>query len=371
MAVFDLAESTEGVVNIKVIGTGGGGCNAVNRMIANGTKGVEFIAVNTDRPVIDISRADKKIQIGAKLTKGQGAGSNPKIGEDSALESREDIEEMLRGTDMVFIAAGMGGGTGTGSAPVIAQIAKDLGILTVAIVTKPFNFEGRQKMRVAEAGIEKLREHVDSLIVIPNEKLKYASNERITLLNAFQVADDVLRQGVQSISDLILIPGVVNLDFADVHMIMNNAGNAHMGVGRASGKDKAEQAALAAISSPLLETTIEGATGVIINITGSPDIGLDEVDIAAQKITESVHPDANIIWGAAFNNDLEDEMIITVIATGFDSDKRINAPVQETAPAQAEPEVPAAAEAEDDDLDNDLDTKKLLEFFENRFNSDK
>ena len=363
MAGFELAESTEGVVNIKVIGTGGGGCNAVNRMIASGTKGVEFIAVNTDRPVLDISRADKKIQIGAKLTKGQGAGSDPMMGENSALETREEIEEVLRGTDMVFIAAGMGGGTGTGSAPVIAQIAKEMGILTVAIVTKPFNFEGRQKMRVAEQGIAKLREYVDSLIVIPNEKLKYASAERLTLLNAFQIADDVLRQGVQSISDLILIPGLVNLDFADVHKVMVDAGNAHMGVGRAKGKDKAEEAAVMAISSPLLETTIEGATGVIINITGSPDIGLDEVDIAAQKITESVHPDANIIWGAAFNNDLEDEMIITVIATGFDSDKR----VVEDAPAATATE-PAEAPAEEEDViaEEEDFTSSLMKFFKSK-----
>ena len=329
-------------------------------MIANGTKGVEFIAVNTDRPVVDISRADKKIQIGAKLTKGQGAGSDPKIGEDSAMESREEIEEILRGTDMVFIAAGMGGGTG--SAPVIAQIAKDLGILTVAIVTKPFNFEGRKKMSVAEEGIAKLRQSVDSLIVIPNEKLKFASSERITLLNAFQIADDVLRQGVQSISDLILIPGIVNLDFADVHKIMKDAGNAHMGVGRASGKDKAETAAQMAISSPLLETTIDGATGVIINITGSPDIGLDEVDIAAQKITESIHPDANIIWGAAFNNDLEDEMIVTVIATGFDSDKSVK-------PEKADEKAAAETAADDANDDEDL-SLGLLNFFKNKSDYD-
>ncbi len=367
MAGFELAESTEGVVNIKVIGTGGGGCNAVNRMIASGTKGVEFIAVNTDRPVLDISRADKKIQIGTKLTKGQGAGSDPMMGEKSALESRDEIEEVLRGTDMVFIAAGMGGGTGTGSAPVIAQIAKEMGILTVAIVTKPFNFEGRLKMRVAEQGIAKLREHVDSLIVIPNEKLKDVSVERLTLLNAFQIADDVLRQGVQSISDLILIPGLVNLDFADVHKIMKDAGNAHMGVGRATGKDKAEIAAQMAISSPLLETTIEGATGVIINITGSADIGLDEVDVAAQKITESVDPDANIIWGAAFNNDLDDEMIITVIATGFDSDKRITA-TETPATTEAGPTIDfAPADDVDDTPADDEDfTSSLMKFFKSK-----
>ncbi len=316
---FELAENAEGVVNIKVIGCGGGGCNAVNRMINSGVQGVEFVAANTDLQVINSSRAEHKIQMGTKLTKGLGAGSDPSVGERSATESKEEFEQLLQGTDMVFITAGMGGGTGTGSAPVVAEIAKNMGILTVAIVTKPFNFEGKFKMNNAEEGIAKLREKVDSLIVIPNEKLKEVSQEKITLLNAFQIADEVLRQGVQSISDLILTSALINLDFADVSKIMKDAGNAHMGVGRASGKDKAEMAAAAAISSPLLETTIAGATGVIINITASPDIGLDEVDAASHKVIEAADPNANIIWGVALNNDLEDEMIVTVIATGFKS----------------------------------------------------
>ncbi len=322
MASFEYTESVDNVVNIKVIGCGGGGCNAVNRMIRSGVQGVEFVVVNTDKPVLDASAASTKLQIGEKLTKGKGAGSDPNVGENSALENREEIEATLRGADMVFIAAGMGGGTGTGSAPVVAEIAKDMGILTVAIVTKPFGFEGRMKMRTAEQGIEKLRKHVDSLIIIPNEKLKDVSEERITLLNAFQVADDVLRQGVQSISDLILIPGLVNVDFADVHKIMKDAGNAHMGVGRASGENKAVNAAKMAISSPLLETSIEGATGVIFNITASPDIGMDEVDEASRMVEQAAHPDANIIWGVALNNDLQDEIIVTVIATGFPTNQK-------------------------------------------------
>ena len=322
MASFVYTESVDNVVNIKVIGCGGGGCNAVNRMIRSGVQGVEFVVVNTDKPVLDASSATTKLQIGEKLTKGKGAGSDPIVGENSALENREEIEATLRGADMVFIAAGMGGGTGTGSAPVVAEIAKEMGILTVAIVTKPFGFEGRMKMRTAEQGIEKLRQHVDSLIVIPNEKLKDVSAERITLLNAFQVADDVLRQGVQSISDLILIPGLVNVDFADVHKIMKDAGNAHMGVGRASGENKAVEAAKMAISSPLLETSIDGATGVIFNITASPDIGMDEVDEASRMVEQAAHPDANIIWGVALNNDLQDEIIVTVIATVFPSNKQ-------------------------------------------------
>ncbi len=347
MASFEYTESADSVVNIKVIGCGGGGCNAVNRMIKAGVMGVEFVVVNTDRPVLEASPAQTKVQIGEKLTKGKGAGSDPVIGENSAQESREEIEAMLRGADMVFIAAGMGGGTGTGSAPVVAEIAKDMGILTVAIVTKPFGFEGQRKMKTAEVGIEKLREHVDSLIVIPNDKLKDATNERITLLNAFQIADDVLRQGVQSISDLILITGLVNVDFADVHKIMKDAGNAHMGVGRASGKDKAVAAATMAISSPLLETSIDGATGVIFNITASPDIGMDEVYEASQMIEQAAHPDANIIWGAALNSDLEDEIIVTVIATGFPSAERNRKGVVADEPMLNFPGI--EAEGKDDD----------------------
>lgn len=353
MANFEYAEGGEGVVNIKVIGCGGGGCNAVNRMIKAGVQGVEFVVINTDKTVLDDSPAQVKLQIGQKLTKGQGAGSDPQVGENSALESREEIEGILRGADMVFIAAGMGGGTGTGSAPVVAEIAKDMGILTVAIVTKPFGFEGRMKMKTAEAGIERLRAHVDSLIIIPNEKLKDVSAERVTLLNAFTVADDVLRQGVQSISDLILIPGLVNVDFADVHKIMKDAGNAHMGVGRASGKDMAVNAAAMAISSPLLETSIDGATGVIFNITASPDIGMDEVDEASRMVEQAAHPDANIIWGVALNNDLQDEIIVTVIATGFPSAERTRQGVQAEEPQLTFPTLEGAGETENagsDDL---------------------
>ena len=315
---FEMDNDFEKVVRIKVAGVGGGGCNAVNRMIESGMRSVEFIAINTDQQVLASSQAQEKIQIGDKLTKGRGAGGFPEIGQKAAQESREEIAAMLKGTQMVFVTAGMGGGTGTGAAPVVASVAKEMGILTIGIVTKPFNFEGRKRMQNAEAGIEELRANVDSLVVIPNERLKLISDQKITLLNAFQAADNVLRQGVQSISDLINIPGLVNLDFADVTTVMQNAGFAHMGVGRASGKDKAQEAANMAISSPLLETSINGATGVIINITSSPDIGLDDIDYAASAITNAAHPDATIIWGAAFNEDFQDEMQITVIATGFD-----------------------------------------------------
>ena len=261
-------------VQIKVVGVGGGGGNAVNRMVVAGVQGVEFVSINTDRQALYRSQATQKIQIGEKLTHGMGAGANPEKGQRAAEESREEITAALKGTDMVFITAGMGGGTGTGAAPVVAEIARDLGILTVGIVTKPFSFEGRRRMEQAENGIAALREHVDSLVVIPNERLKMVSEQRITLANAFEVADDVLRQGVQSISQLIKIPGLVNLDFADVTAVMKDAGYAHMGLGRAGGKEKAEAAAQAAIASPLLETTIDGARGVIINITSSPDIDL-------------------------------------------------------------------------------------------------
>ena len=302
---------------IKVIGVGGGGGNAVNRMVKMGVRCVEFIAVNTDDHVLQYSNAPVKIKIGEKVTHGKGAGSKPEIGRESAEENRDEITAVLQGTDMVFITAGMGGGTGTGAAPVVAEIAKEMGILTVAIVTKPFAFEGKKRMAQAEAGIAALRDHVDSLIVVPNERLKYATETRITLKNAFDLADDVLRQGVQSISDLILIPGLVNLDFADVTAIMKDAGYAHMGIGYSQGKDKAEEAARMAITSPLLETSIDGAKGLIINITASPDIGLDEIDIASTMISEQADPDANIIWGSVLDENLEDEMSVTVIATGF------------------------------------------------------
>ncbi len=314
---FEFENETDEIVQIKVIGVGGGGGNAVNRMVDSGVKCVEFICVNTDRQALLRSKATQKIQIGEKVTRGKGAGSKPEVGERSAEESRDEIVAALKGADMVFITAGMGGGTGTGAAPVVAQIAREMGILTIGIVTKPFAFEGRRRMEQAEHGITALREQVDSLVVIPNERLKYASQQRITLMNAFAVADDVLRQGVQSISDLILLPGLVNLDFADVTAVMKDAGYAHMGVGQASGKDKAEAAANMAISSPLLETAISGAKGLIVNVTSSPDIGLDEIETASAMIAEQADSDANIIWGAAFDENMDDEIRVTVIATGF------------------------------------------------------
>ena len=306
------------VVNIKVIGVGGGGNNVVNRMVRIGAQGVDFIAVNTDRQALDASSATERIQIGEKLTGGQGAGSDPEVGRKSAEENRTQIAKALENADMVFITAGMGGGTGTGAAPVVADVAKELGALTVGVVTKPFGFEGRTRMLKAEQGIEELRAKVDSLVIIPNERLKLASDQKITFANAFEIADDVLRQAVQSISDLITSHGLINQDFADVKAIMKDAGRAHMGVGRAAGKNKAEEAARMAISSPLLETSINGATGVLINVVGSTDIGLEEVEAAANLVQQAAHPDANIIFGAAFDDSMEDEMRVTVIATGFD-----------------------------------------------------
>ena len=303
----------------KVIGVGGGGGNAVNRMIESNIQGVEFISVNCDKQILLKSSAPTKISIGDKITRGHGAGGDPTVGEQAAEESIDDISNVIRGADMVFITTGMGGGTGTGAAPVVAKIAKEMGILTIGIVTKPFAFEGPKRMRLAEAGIIQLRDYVDSLVVIPNERLKQVSENRITLANAFEYADDVLRHGVQSISELINTPGIVNLDFADVCSVMKNAGYAHMGVGTGTGRDKAEVAAKAAISSPLLETSISGATGILINITASPDISLDEVETASAMISQEAHPDATIIWGAAFDNTLEDTIKVTVIATGFES----------------------------------------------------
>lgn len=315
---FQLEEEYNGNLPvIKVIGVGGGGGNAVNRMVNANVQCVEFISINTDDHVLQTSKANQKIHIGEKLTHGKGAGSQPAIGEKAALENSDEIAAALKDTDMVFITAGMGGGTGTGAAPVVARIAKEMGILTVAIVTKPFSFEGKHRMQQAEAGIEELRQYVDSLVIVPNERLKNVSETRITLRNAFEVADDVLKQGVQSISDLILIPGLVNLDFADVTAVMANAGLAHMGVGSAQGKDKAAEAAKNAISSPLLETSIKGAKGLVVNITASNDIGLDEIDIASSMITEQADEDANIIWGAVLDENMEDEIRVTVIATGF------------------------------------------------------
>ena len=349
---------------IKVIGVGGGGGNAINRMVSSEVQNVEFIAINTDEHVLQFSKADKKVQIGEKITRGKGAGSLPSIGQQSAEESKEEIAALLKDTDMVFVTAGMGGGTGTGAAPVVAQIAKEMGILTVAVVTKPFAFEGKKRMAQAEQGIQELATSVDSLIIVPNERLKYFSDQSITLKNAFSIADDVLRQGVQSISDLILVPGLVNLDFADVTAIMKNAGYAHMGIGKASGKDKATLAAEQAISSPLLETAIDCAKGVIINVTASADISLEDIDIASTMISNKASEDANIIWGAVINENMEDEISVTVIATGFNGDKdedKIPAkPVTATAPVSSTPASAPAPKAEEDDDDTFYDIMSIF-----------
>ena len=320
MGRYEIDMDENKVVNIKVIGVGGGGGNAVNRMVKCNIKDVEFVAVNSDKPALSKSSATHKILIGEKTTKGMGAGAKPEVGLKAAEESREAITDVLTGCEMVFITAGMGGGTGTGAAPVVAKIAKDMGILTVGVVTTPFAFEGKRRMQQAQEGIKELASYVDSIMVIPNENLKLVSKEKITLLNAFEIANDVLRQGVQSISDLVNATGLVNSDFADVTEIMKDAGYAHMGVGRAKGKDKAEVAAQQAISSPLLQTSIDGARGILLNITASTDIGLEEIDAASSIISNAVHQDCEIIWGANFDEDLEDEMIITVIATRFGED---------------------------------------------------
>ncbi|MCI8680045.1 MAG: cell division protein FtsZ [Oscillospiraceae bacterium] len=321
---FELVTAPESVVKIKVIGVGGGGNNVVNRMVRAGVTGVDFVAVNTDKQALNISSAEYKIQIGEKLTHGQGAGSDPEVGRKSAEESRSQISKALEDTDMVFITAGMGGGTGTGAAPIVAEAAKEQGILTVGVVTKPFGFEGRRRMMQAEKGIEDLRGKVDSLVIIPNDRLKHATDQKITFANAFEIADDVLKQAVMSISDLIRETGFINLDFADVTAIMKDAGLAHMGVGRSAGKGKAEEAARLAISSPLLETSIQGAQGILVNVTGASDIGLDEVYEAANMVKELVHPDANTIFGATFDDSLGDEIRVTVIATGFDEKRTLD-----------------------------------------------
>ena len=314
----------DGTATIKVIGVGGAGNNAVNRMIDAGIKGVDFIAVNTDRQALQTSKANTKIQIGEKITRGLGAGANPDIGAQSAEESKAEVAEVLRGADMVFVTAGMGGGTGTGAAPVVAQAAKEMGILTIGVVTKPFTFEGKKRLSQAERGIESLKGKVDTLVVIPNDKLLQIIDRKTSIIEAFKMADDVLRQGVQGISDLIAIPGLVNLDFADVKTIMLNQGMAHMGVGKASGENRAEDAAKEAIQSPLLETSIEGAKGVIINITGGEDLGLHEVNTAAELVQRSVDPEANIIFGTVTDPNMTDEIQITVIATGFEKNEPIS-----------------------------------------------
>ena len=316
---FEFEQGLDNVVSIKVIGVGGGGGNAVNRMVESGVQGVEFISVNTDMQALNFSQAGTKIQIGEKLTKGQGAGANPEIGRKAAEESKEQIAAALAGTNMVFITAGMGGGTGTGAAPVVAQIAREMGILTVGVVTRPFAFEGKKRLEQALSGIDELNKNVDSLVIIPNERLKYVSEQKITFKNAFEIADGVLRQAVANISELITVPGFINLDFADVTSVMKDAGYAHIGTGRAAGKDKAAEAARMAISSPLLETSIDMAHGVIVSVIGSDDIGLDEVETAATMVQQAAHPDAHIIFGAFIDDTMDDEIRVVVIATGFDN----------------------------------------------------
>ena len=318
----------DGTATIKVIGVGGAGNNAVNRMIEAGIKNVEFIAVNTDRQTLNESKASSKIQIGEKLTRGLGAGANPDIGAQAAEESKAEIAEVLKGADMVFVTAGMGGGTGTGAAPVVAATAKEMGILTIGVVTKPFTFEGKKRLAQAERGVASLKGKVDTLVVIPNDKLLQVIDRKTSMIEAFRMADDVLRQGVQGISDLISVPGLVNLDFADVQTIMLNRGMAHMGVGNASGENRAEDAAKQAIQSPMLETSIEGARGIIINITGGSDMGLHEINTAAELVQRSADPEANIIFGAVVDDTMGDEIQITVIATGFEKEdeRRIGSP---------------------------------------------
>ncbi len=316
----DLNYMMDGTATIKVIGVGGAGNNAVNRMIEAGIRNVEFIAVNTDRQTLNESKAGSKIQIGEKLTRGLGAGANPDIGSQAAEESRAEIAEVLKGADMVFVTAGMGGGTGTGAAPIVAATAKEMGILTIGVVTKPFTFEGKKRLAQAERGIASLKGKVDTLVVIPNDKLLQVIDRKTSMIEAFRMADDVLRQGVQGISDLISVPGVINLDFADVRTIMLNQGMAHMGIGCASGENRAEDAAKQAIQSPMLETSIEGARGIIINITGGSDMGLHEANTAAELVQRSADPEANIIFGTVIDESMGDELQITVIATGFEKE---------------------------------------------------
>ncbi|MBE6960092.1 MAG: cell division protein FtsZ [Ruminococcaceae bacterium] len=339
----------ERVVKIKVIGVGGAGNNVINRMIESGIEGVDFIVVNTDKQDLNKSICKSKLQIGEKLTGGMGAGSKPEVGKKSAEESRAQIAKILEGTDMVFITAGMGGGTGTGAAPIVADLAHEAGILTVGVVTKPFKFEGANRMRQADAGIAELAGKVDSLIIIPNDRLKYVTDQKITFANAFGIADDVLKQAVVSISELVGFSDrvIINLDFADVSAVMKDAGRAHMGVGTASGREKAEQAALAAINSPLLETSINGATGVLVNVTGSSELTLDDVETAAGIVQENANPDANIIFGATSSDEFEDEMRVTVIATGFEQKR------ESTATAKADSAVPADAANSSDVSDID------------------
>ncbi len=312
------------LANIKVIGVGGGGNNAVNRMIESGVKGVDFIVANTDLQVLNNSKAPIKIQIGTELTNGLGAGANPQVGKEAALESKQEIMDALKGADMVFVTCGMGGGTGTGAAPVVASIAQEMGALTVGIVTKPFSFEGKTRMKQAHAGLEELKKHVDTLIVIPNDKLREIIDKSTSIVDSFREVDNVLRRGVQSISDLIAVAGLINLDFADVKTVMEKRGNALIGIGMGVGEGRAKEAALQAVSSPLLETSIVGATDAIINVTGGSNLTLYEVEEAAEVIRASANTDINTIFGAVINENLNDELIVTVIATGFEEEKKEN-----------------------------------------------
>lgn len=329
MFEFDL--EMEKFAKIKVIGVGGGGNNAVNRMIEAGVEGIEYIAINTDKQALHSSKAGLRLQIGEKLTKGLGAGANPEIGMKAAEESKAEIIDALKGTDMVFITAGMGGGTGTGAAPIVAEIAKEAGILTVGVVTKPFTFEGMRRMKQAELGIKEIQSRVDTLVTIPNDRILQIAEKKTSMIDAFKIADEMLRQGIQGISDLISKPAIINLDFADVKTIMSNQGLAHMGIGKASGETRAKDAARQAIQSPLLETSIDGAKGVLLNITGGMDMGIHESTEAADLIKEAVDMDANIIFGARIDESLKDEVLITVIATGFDGEHiNLNNKVQES-----------------------------------------
>src|SRR5512139_2706028 len=347
---------------IKVVGVGGGGTNAVNRMVDAGLRGVEFIAINTDAQALLMCDADVKLHIGGKITRGLGAGANPEVGRAAAEESRDEIREILKGADMVFVTAGKGGGTGTGGAPVIAEVARELGALTVGVVTKPFSFEGRKRATQAEAGIESLSNKVDTLIIIPNDRLLQVVEKRTSIIEAFKVADDVLRQGVQGITDLITVPGLINLDFADVRTIMRNAGSALMGIGVASGENRGVEAARMAISSPLLESSIEGATGILLNISGGPEMGLFEVNEAAEIISKAADTEANVIFGAVIDQSLGDQMRVTVIATGFDRQRRaeVDADKSIERPAGRAPEV-LPRKTDSFDMDDDvLDIPRFL-----------
>ncbi len=352
----DAMPLADNFASIKVVGVGGGGGNAVNRMIEEGLGGVEFIAINTDSQALLLSKAKTRVRIGDKLTRGLGAGGNPEVGRKAAEESSDELYEVLRGADMVFITGGMGGGTGTGAAPVVAQVAKELGALTIGVVTRPFTFEGSRRIQVAEAGIEALKTQVDTLIVIPNDRLLQIVDKKASLQDAFGLADDVLRQGIQGISELITVPGLINLDFADVRTIMSEGGAALMAVGRASGEDRARKAAEEAISSSLLDVTIDGARGILFNVTGGPDMSLFEVNEAAAIIKETAHPDVNLIFGAVIDENMGDEIRITVIATGFEqtrvTQRRMAKPVAKPRPAPRPAPQPVAPEPEQQQPDS-------------------